>query len=493
MEKNKKILVTILTPIFNRKELIDRLYISLKNQTCYSFEWLIIDDGSTDNLESTVNNLIQNENNFNIRYFYKENGGKHTALNYGISKAEGKLLFIVDSDDFLTSKAIERILVWEKTISKNNDICGLGFCKGTDEEKMVGSSFTGDYLDATSLERDKFEIKGDKAEVFYTDILKNYPFPEFENEKFLTEAVVWDRIANDNYKIRWINEIIYICEYQSDGLSANWNQNLRNNPQGYTVFIKQKIHFNSLPNKDIYLLAKAYHDNLKLYSKRRTCELLEINWSIYFLYDFLFYLRKKISNFMIHIRILEIYYLRFVLKKYSFSFISQNCIGGLLYHDLNKRFDSPTINLYLNSSDFIKFVKKLDYYLALKLDFKENTDYPIGILDDIEIHFLHYKNKNEALKCWYERKKRIDKNKIIILMTDRDQFSDNEYVEFEKLHYKKILFTCNINLKNNNNVNYISKYKGASCLPNQFLNNKEYINLRTLRFFLNYKKEHFHD
>ena len=205
MEKNKKILVTILTPIFNRKELIDRLYISLKNQTCYSFEWLIIDDGSTDDLESKVNNLIKNENNFNIRYFYKENGGKHTALNYGISKAEGKLLFIVDSDDFLISKAIERILVWEETISKNNDICGLGFCKGTDEEKMVGSSFTGDYLDATSLERDKFEIKGDKAEVFYTDILKKYPFPEFENEKFLTEAVVWDRIENDNYKIRWIN------------------------------------------------------------------------------------------------------------------------------------------------------------------------------------------------------------------------------------------------------------------------------------------------
>ena len=183
MEKNRKVLITVLTPIFNRKKLIARLYNSLKKQTCYNFEWLIIDDGSTDDLELVINNIIQNETKFNIRYFYKENGGKHTALNYGISKAEGKLLFIVDSDDFLTSKAIERITYWEKTIHDKNRICGLGFCKGMDENTIIGTSFTGNYLDATSLERAKFNINGDKAEVFYTDILKKYPFPEFKNEK----------------------------------------------------------------------------------------------------------------------------------------------------------------------------------------------------------------------------------------------------------------------------------------------------------------------
>lgn len=80
-------------------------------------------------------------------------------------------------------------------------------------------------------------------------------------------------------------------------------------------------------------------------------------------------------------------------------------MGGLLYHDLNKQFNSPTINLYFNSSDFIKFVNNLEYYLSLDILFKEDTVYPIGVIDNIEIHFLHYKNNDEALKKWNNRKK----------------------------------------------------------------------------------------
>lgn len=289
---NRNIAVSICTPIYNRVKFINRLYESLCEQTIFDFEWIIVDDGSEDNLEREVNRLIEKKNNFNIFYLYKNNGGKHTAINLGITKAKGRFFFIVDSDDYLVPNAIERILFWENTILDDKMICGLGFCKGYDEQKVVGTTFKNKYIDATSLERNKFNITGDKAEVFYTDVLRNYPFPEYKNEKFLTEAVVWDRIANDGYKLRWINEIIYICEYLEDGLSSKWNSNLKNSPQGYTLFLKQKIHFNKLTFKEIYLLAKSYHVNIENTSRIKTCRLLDINCFMYFFYDFLFFIKR---------------------------------------------------------------------------------------------------------------------------------------------------------------------------------------------------------
>ncbi|WP_285946585.1 DUF1919 domain-containing protein [Thomasclavelia cocleata] len=492
MDKLKKIKITILTTVYNRKKLIKRLYESLANQTCFEFEWLIIDDGSKDNLELFINKIIEKETRFNIQYFYKENGGKHTALNYGISKAKGELLFIVDSDDFLLPKAIERIIYWEKTILSEDKVCGLGFCKGLNEKKLVGTTFEcGEFLDATTLERLKYKITGDKAEIFYTNILRKYPFPEFENEKFLTEAVVWDKIAYDNFKIRWINEIIYICEYLDNGLSSKWNENLRNNPKGYTLFIKQKIHFNEISLKEKYLIIKRYHENIKINSKKKTCELLEFSIGTYLVFDFLFEIRK-ICRYLKLKKKIELLFLKLILYKKTIFIISQNCLGGLLYHDLNKQFNSPTINLYFNSSDFIKFVNNLEYYLSLDILFKEDTVYPIGVIDNIEIHFLHYKNNDEALKKWNNRKKRVIKDRLIILMTDRDGFSNSDFIEFKKIKYHKILFTCNEKWKNEKNVNYILKYKGNTYLPNEFLEMKDYINLKTLKLFFYYKKECLH-
>lgn len=484
MEGNNEILITVFTPVFNRAELIMRLYNSLNEQSKLNFEWLIVDDGSTDNTKQVVNNIIKKEDNFIIRYYYKCNGGKHTAINYGVSKAKGKLFFIVDSDDYLISNAIEKITNWEKTISKCNEFCGLGFCKGVDNLTIVGSTFTNEngYLDSTSLDREKYNICGDKAEVYYTEILKKYPFPEFKNEKFLTEAVVWDRIANDGYKIRWINEIIYICEYLENGLSFNWNENLRNSPKGYALFVRQKIHFNNLPNNKIFFLAKNYHDNMSSYSVWKTCRILKINFFIYVLNNFVFIVKRTCRTLLLFFKSIFIISLfNLVTRNRKVSIISQNCLGGLLYHDIKMKFYSPTINLFFSSDDFIKFVLNLDYYLSLDLKFESNPTYPIAALDDITIHFLHYKNKQEALNFWEKRKKRINKNDVLVLMTDRDNFNQNSFNQFDKIKYNKLLFTCNEKYKKDKCVSFISKYKKLDCLPNCFLERKDYLTFELLK------------
>lgn len=252
--------ITIFTPTYNRAYILGKLYKSLREQRIKTFEWLIIDDGSSDNTETLVKNWIEEQNDFDIVYLKVKNGGKHRAINKGVNMARGKMFFIVDSDDYLTEDAIEKILNYEKDIPHNSEAkyAGIAFARGYDKNTIIGTTFSEKYLDATSLERKKYNINGDKAEIFYTEILKKYKFPEFDGEKFLSEATIWYRIADQGYKLRWFQDIIYICKYRDDGLTKNAMINYLKNPKGNMAFaqtilevkettvlqkIKQAIHY----------------------------------------------------------------------------------------------------------------------------------------------------------------------------------------------------------------------------------------------------------
>lgn len=233
--------VTVCTPTYNRAYCLSDLYQSLKVQTNKNFEWIIVDDGSCDNTKGIVSDWVEHEKNFDIRYIYKENGGKHTAVNRGVQHAQGECLIIVDSDDILAPNAIEDILTAFAELPQEG-FAGVGFNKLFLDGSLVGTTFSGDSVDATSLERPRYNIGGDKAEVFYTEILKKYPFPVFEGERFLTEAIVWNRIAAAGYKLRWYNKGIYLCQYREDGLSMNASG--LNSFEGYTLAVKELLSYN---------------------------------------------------------------------------------------------------------------------------------------------------------------------------------------------------------------------------------------------------------
>lgn len=239
--------ITVFTPTYNRAYIIENLYQSLKAQTYTDFEWLVIDDGSSDNTEELIKKYISEDNKFSIHYEKKENGGKHRAINYGLPLAKGELFFIVDSDDFLPDNALETIVRIEQTIPKDakKDFAGICGIKSYTQNGWVGSTFEEDceVLDITHLEREKYNILGDKAEVYYKDVFIKYPSPEFEGEKYMRPCAVLDRIANDGYKIRYFNEVIYYCEYLEDGLTKNGQEVYKNNPQGIALIIHQDILF----------------------------------------------------------------------------------------------------------------------------------------------------------------------------------------------------------------------------------------------------------
>ncbi|MCM3115083.1 glycosyltransferase family 2 protein [Neobacillus sp. MER 74] len=235
--------ITVFTSTYNRGYIIEKLYSSLKRQTFKDFEWLVIDDGSTDNTNHLFEKWEKENNQFSIRYYKVENGGKHRAINKGTELATGDLFFIVDSDDYLTENALENVVHWEKSLPRDGKFCGVSGNKGKSDGDFWGTSFIGDYVDATSLERKKYNINGDKAEVFYTKIIKKYKFEEFEGEKFITECTVWDRMAYEGYIIRWFNTTIYICDYLSDGLTKSGDKIFVENPKGTAFLFKQQIKF----------------------------------------------------------------------------------------------------------------------------------------------------------------------------------------------------------------------------------------------------------
>ena len=232
--------ITIFTPTYNRAYIIEQLYRSLQRQTCTDFEWLVVDDGSSDNTEALFSGWMQEKNPFPIRYYRKENGGKHRAINYAVPLAAGELFFIVDSDDYLTDNAVAVILGQIKTLpaDQQQNYAGICNCRGYSLTQIMGTTFSGEYIDCTSLERDKYGITGDKAEVFFTEVMRAYPFPEFEGEKFITECAVWDKMAADGLLVRFYNVVTYLCQYRDDGLTNQGMDLYYRNPKGYGYYLR---------------------------------------------------------------------------------------------------------------------------------------------------------------------------------------------------------------------------------------------------------------
>lgn len=241
MEKNY--LFTVFTPTYNRAYRIEELYKSLLLQTCNDFEWLIVDDGSTDNTEELISKFIREEK-IDIKYIKQANGGKHRAVNRGLKEAKGELFFIVDSDDKLPVNALAIAKEYYQQIKENSKVAGVVGLKCYFDGKVVGTAMQKDKIICTNFDyRYKYKIKGDRAEIIKTSIFKKYSFPEINEERFIAEGIVWNRIAQ-KYKLLFFNKSIYECEYLLDGLSNASVKNRMKNPQGACLLYQEYSTYN---------------------------------------------------------------------------------------------------------------------------------------------------------------------------------------------------------------------------------------------------------
>ncbi|MDR5759822.1 glycosyltransferase family A protein [Caballeronia sp. LZ035] len=222
--------LTIVTPTFNRAHTLPRLFESLARQADHGFEWLIVDDGSTDATPEYCASLLA-QSEVSVRVIRKANGGKHTALNAAMPAVRTELVFIVDSDDYVTADAVSSIRdVWRD--HRVADCSGVCFLRGTTEHDTLGARFPVDGEVASYIEmRFNRGVRGDKAEVYRSDLLRRFPFPEFEGERFLAEDAVWAAIGLE-YRMIHINQIIYVGNYLEAGLTQGGKSFMVKCPNG---------------------------------------------------------------------------------------------------------------------------------------------------------------------------------------------------------------------------------------------------------------------
>lgn len=181
-------IITVFTPTYNRVSTLPRLFDALQRQTFKNFEWLIVDDGSTDNTQELVADFKKRAKNFAVRYYVQEHGGKHRAQNRAVDLAKGELFITCDSNKYLSENALELITRMYDSIQGIPNMCGVGGYRADFSGRVWGGTMELDgknYIDCTSIESPKYNITGDKATAFFTSLLQKYKSPEYSGEMFV--------------------------------------------------------------------------------------------------------------------------------------------------------------------------------------------------------------------------------------------------------------------------------------------------------------------
>ncbi|RLB13364.1 MAG: glycosyltransferase family 2 protein [Deltaproteobacteria bacterium] len=263
--KNCRFTFTVFIPTYNRAHTLGRALQSIEDQTFDDLEVLIIDDGSTDTTRSLVDKW-RKKAHFPIQYYWQKNQGKHVAHNNALQRAKGFFFVLLDSDDMLHPRALERLKYHWDTIPDDDKpfFAGVeGLCVDS-RGNVSRDKYPFDVMDSNYLEiAKKYNIMGDKKNAIRTEILRQFPYPHFQGERHMRDDLIWKRISM-RYKFRYINEPIQIIEYQPDGLSADVFSMRMRNPQGFRYYYLEEINtYSALTRR--YLRFK-YHAKFVRYS-----------------------------------------------------------------------------------------------------------------------------------------------------------------------------------------------------------------------------------
>ena len=234
--------LTVFTPTYNRRELLTRVYESLKKQTVKTFEWLIVDDGSDDDTRECVNNWIQ-EDIITIRYHYQQNGGKMRAHNVGAMLALTPLFVCLDSDDYFVETAVEDLIkAWDDAcaaVPDESKLAGIVAHKGTSATEILGGCDFPIEGQTTLFGLYRRGFKGETTLLFKTDVIRAFPFPEIEGEKYVPEDYIYDKI-DKMYCLYVLPKIITVCEIVDNGYTDSLKALKDNNKTAWYMYYEQR-------------------------------------------------------------------------------------------------------------------------------------------------------------------------------------------------------------------------------------------------------------
>lgn len=249
--------ISVITPTYNRAKDLEKLYTSLivnSNTPGIKMEWLVMDDGSTDKTKIIVENFKE-QKIIDIKYFYQANRGKMAAVNNLMDSVTGDIVFTCDSDDYLTTDALEKIKKYSKYLLEDETVYALVFLKQNEKGEISGEKFQ-ENLHRSDMFSLYFRenMTGEKIIVFKTSIRKKFKHELEADEKFITESRMYHKI-DEKYDILGINEVIEIGDYKEDGYSKNIMEMFKKYPLGYYMYFKELL---AKDLKDVPFSKKMY-------------------------------------------------------------------------------------------------------------------------------------------------------------------------------------------------------------------------------------------
>lgn len=467
---------SVIIPVYNAERTLRRCVESLVLGQEWNIEVILSEDCSKDGSWALCQELAEEFSN--VRCIRNEkNSGVSFTRNRALEIARGEYILFVDSDDWVSARYARVLLDNARENPEALCICGQHFL-----DKVHGSRRVYTWDDAPGEVRglgiekiydlsEKFLIQQLWNKIFHRDIIENNEirFDESmsmgEDFRFVLDYLEAARIKkflviNEPlyYYIRWNNSSLMskfgLTENQQEygrieqlhrlsGLESAQKRDamIDNSRRNYVYHISRNPNLSKEERLAAIERVMADGNAAEHYRKQRMLARKErlaqqITGAKNLIPRMKERLRRKKVQRLIRRQ-------REMLRTEGFTIISQNCIGGVFYHDMGQQFLSPTINTFIREPDFVKLCCNLEYYMSLPLELRWDEEYPVGRLDDIEIHFMHYETCKEARDSWERRKKRINYDRILVLSTDRDGFGGKVYEQWKKIPYPKVLFTAN--------------------------------------------------
>lgn len=475
----------MIIPVYNVAGTLEKCVESIIYGKKCDVEIILIDDCSEDNSWNICCSLAARFSNV-YSYKNRQNSGVSYTRNQGLKRAKGKYILFVDSDDWVSRNYIKYLIETHKKHQDSLVICGLYFLNNV-------AGYRRKYL---WNDEDCFEIILERQHFF--DLQERFLLQQLWNKVFLREIIEQNHICFDesqsmgedfqfvldymeaaeiqscvvvnrplyyyvranNYSLmskfglighdneyKRLEQLKRICKILPDRIEQQYQIAIEKTKYNY-VYQVCRSSINSRTEK-LNFIENIMHDKKAEQHYKKQQWLIAKEKIVYFVgkcKELAFRIIGKLKRVRRN-KIIKKAYKN--LKTTGFTIISQNCIGGVIYHDMQMQFLSPTINLFFKEPDFVRFVNNLKYYINLEMEMSWEEEYPVGRLDDVMVYFMHYSTCSEAKNAWEKRKKRINWEKIIILATDMEGFDDSVWEEWCKITYPKILFTATKREKEN--------------------------------------------
>lgn len=490
-----------IVPVYNAESTLERCVESIEYGKQKDIEIILSDDCSTDDSWEICQKMQRRFKNV-VCLRNTENKGVSYTRNQALNIARGKYILFVDSDDWVCMDYADSLKRLTESEPTGLALCGFRFRQGlygnktdyvfdTDgQEKVVipvSESFTvlkrvllqqlwnkifcGDVIREKKLRFDESQSMGEDFQ-FVLDYMEAVQCNKYViiNKSLYTyvranQSSLMSKFGLGNYAqgLNRYEQLFFLSGGDSEYVQKEYDNACQRLKQS---FLYQITHTSALKKTEkLRYIEQVQHDGqaLKYYrngttgfckEQLRHMKQLAQNWINGFSRRI-----QRNKNAALTRKIKE------GLKQEQFSLISQNCIGGIFYHDMGLQFQSPTINLFFSAEDFLKFAANLEYYMRLELDMYWGPDYPMGRLDDLVIHFMHYLTCREAKDAWERRRMRLQYDKIVIISTDRNNFGIDEFMEWKNLPYKKILFTANSKFAGEEGVVFYPEYEKKGLVP----------------------------